>query len=64
LLRVRPRVVISVNAAGTPWLRDRRYFSAEFAATMDEHARTELPLLRDHVAETRPTSFVEEGRPT
>jgi len=34
----------------------RRYFSAEFAAAMDEHARTEFPLLRDHLAETRPTS--------
>jgi hypothetical protein len=34
----------------------RRYFSAEFATAMDEHARTELPLLRDHLAETRRTS--------
>lgn len=33
----------------------RRYFSAEFAAAMDEHAR-EFPLLRDHLAEARPTS--------
>jgi hypothetical protein len=34
----------------------RCYFSAEFAAAMDEHARTEFPLLRDHLAETRPAS--------
>jgi hypothetical protein len=34
----------------------RRYFSAEFAAAMDEHARIEFPLLRDHLAEIRRTS--------
>ncbi|HEY6684673.1 MAG TPA: hypothetical protein VI094_00540 [Propionibacteriaceae bacterium] len=34
----------------------RRYFSAEFAAAMDKHARTEFALLRDHLAETRSTS--------
>jgi hypothetical protein len=28
----------------------RRNFSAEFAAAMDEQARTEFPLLRDHLA--------------
>jgi hypothetical protein len=33
-----------------------RYFSAEFAAAMDEHARTEFSLLRDQLAETRRTS--------
>jgi uncharacterized protein YndB with AHSA1/START domain len=33
----------------------RRYFSAEFAAAMDEHARTEFTLLRDHLAETHGT---------
>jgi hypothetical protein len=31
----------------------RRYFSAEFATAMDEHARTEFPLLRDRLAEAR-----------
>ena len=31
----------------------RRYLSAEFAAAMDEHARTEFALLRDHLAEPR-----------
>jgi hypothetical protein len=34
----------------------QRYFSDEFAAAMDEHARTEFALLRDHVDETRRTS--------
>jgi hypothetical protein len=34
----------------------RLYLSAEFAAAMDEHARTEFPLLRDHLAEIRRTS--------
>jgi hypothetical protein len=33
-----------------------RNFSAEFAAAMDEHARTEFSLLRDQLAETRRTS--------
>jgi hypothetical protein len=45
---------------GLPWRRRvldpllRRYFSAEFAAAMDEHARTEFPLLRDHLAQDSP----------
>jgi hypothetical protein len=30
----------------------RLYFSAEFAAAMDQHARAEFPLLRDHLAGT------------
>jgi hypothetical protein len=34
----------------------RLYFSAEFAAAMDEQARTEFPLLRDHLAEIGRTS--------
>ena len=34
----------------------RLYFSAQFAATMDRHARTEFAPLRDHLAQTRPTS--------
>jgi hypothetical protein len=33
----------------------RRYFSDEFAVAMDEHARTEFALLRDHLAEPRRT---------
>jgi uncharacterized protein YndB with AHSA1/START domain len=33
----------------------RIFLSAEFAAAMDEHARTEFPLLRDHLVETRRT---------
>ena len=42
-----------------PWRRAdprpaaRRYLSAEFAAAMDEHARTEFSLLRNHLAEPR-----------
>jgi hypothetical protein len=38
-------------------LRLRRYFSAKFAAAMKGHARTELPLLRDHLVETHRTSL-------
>jgi hypothetical protein len=38
-----------------------RYFSADFAAAMDQHARTEFPLLRDHLAETRRGSYQVVG---
>jgi hypothetical protein len=53
------RHTITVGFRGVGRVLDplfRRYFSAEFAAAMDEHARTEFALLRDHLAETRRSS--------
>ena len=34
----------------------RHYFSPAFAAAMDQHVRTEFPLLRDRLTQARPTA--------
>ena len=53
------RHTITVGFRGVGRVLDplfRLYFSAEFAAAMDEHARTAFPHLRDYLGETRHTS--------
>jgi hypothetical protein len=35
----------------------RRYFSPAFAAAMDQHVKTEFPLLADHLAAPQPDHF-------
>lgn len=57
------RHTIRAGLSGVGRLLDpllRRYFSPEFAAAMDQHVKTEFPLLRDRLAGPR----LGPGRPT
>lgn len=50
--------VITVGYVGCGRIFDpvlRLYFSKAFAAAMDQHVRTEFPLLRDHLRRTKST---------